>query len=233
MMAVGDVEGVVIEALPDRCGRVPVVDPPDRLLELPRSEPPERRSVRRRLHELPDVVVGAEHQRHQRRARPQPGQVRPERIHPLGLHPFVPEDPSVDERLRRNLADDARLFVLGRTQAIDVEGGLRESLEEVGVEQPPQGRDVRVVQRGRVDLLSLRSVLGRPRDVQPGVRTLGEDLGSLFTREGIVHRRDDVVRPFGPNDPGGERDEGAHPAVSRNAAMNPTRASTPSSVIAL
>ena len=145
----------------------------------------------------------------------------------------MPEDAPVDEGLRRHLADDAGLLVFGRAQAIDVESGVRESLEEVGIEQPPQGRDVRLVQRGRVDLLSFRRVIGRPRHVQPGVRTVGEDLGSLFARKRIVHRRNDVFRPFGPDDPGGERDEGAHPVVSRNAAMNPTRASTPSSVIAL
>ena len=214
------------------------IDPPDRLLEVAGTEPSERRGFGRRRHELPHVVVGAEHQRHQRRASPEACEVQPERVHAFGLHAFMPEDPSVEERLRRDLADDAGLLVIRRTEPVHVQRRLREHLEEVGVEQPPERRDVRLVQRVRIDLLAVRRVLRRPGHVQPRVRTLREDLRSLLTGQGIVHRGHDVLRPFGSDDPCGEGNERAHPAVSRpvesrKADMNPTKASTPSSVIAL
>ena len=223
----------MIEVLPDPFGGLRVVDAPDRLFEVARAEPTERRRVGRRLHELADVLVGAEHQRHQRRAGAQPREVESEGVDTLGLHPFVPEDAAVDERLRRHLADDAGLLVVRGPQAIHVERRFGEGLEEPGVEEPTQGRDVRFVERLRVDLPSVRRIVRRPRDVQPRVRALGHDRRALLAGEGVVHRRDDVLRPLGAHDLRGERIDGAHPFASRNPAMYPTSASTPSSVIAL
>ncbi len=145
----------------------------------------------------------------------------------------MPEDPAVDEGLRRHLPHDPGLLVLVGSQPVHVEGGFRELLEEPGVEQPSQGRRVRLVERLGVDVLAFRSIVRRPRHVQPRIRARSQDRGPFLARERVVHRGDDVLCPLGANDPGGEGIEGAHPFAARNAVMNPTSASTPSSVIAL
>ena len=108
-----------------------------------------------------------------------------------------------------------------------------ERLEDVRVQEPRQRRDVRLVERLGIGLLPLGRVFGRPRHVQPRVRPFREDRGALLAGQHVVHRGHDVVRPLRPDDPGGHRREETHPFESRNAAMNPTRASTPSSGIAL
>ena len=159
--------------------------------------------------------------------------MQPERVDAFRLHPFVPEDTAVDEGLRRHLADDPGLFVIGRAQSIDIEGRFREPLVEPGVEEPTQRGGVRFIERFGVRLVAVGRIVRCPRHVQPGVGALGEDRGPLLAREGVVHRGDDVIRPLGTNDPRGERFERAHPFASRNPAMNPTSVSTPSSVIAL
>ena len=154
-----------------------------------------------------------------------------ERVHPLGLDALVTEHPAAHERPVWDLADDPGLTVIRRPQPVDVEGRFRDVLEDVRVLEPSQGGRLEVQEDGFVG--PLRQVVGRPGHVEPGVRAIGHDRGPLLRRERIVHRRDDLRRPLGANDPGGEGVEDAHAFASRNDAMYETSDSTPSSGIAL
>ena len=164
---------------------------------------------------------------------PRRARCKPERVNALGLHPFVSEDAAVDEGLRRDLTDDPGLLVVVGSQPVDIEGGFGELLEEPGAEQPIQSCRVRLVEHLGIHLLTVHRILRRPRHVQPGIGAFGQDRGAFLARQRVVHRGNDVLGPLSPNDPSGERVEGAHAFESRNAAMYPTSASTPSSVIAL